>query len=146
MKADSKSLKEEGVETGLAERGTTMNITLWVLQSLLAVAFLAHGWLFLSPPANIVEQMNAVIPRPFQIFLGVAEVLAAVGLTLPGITRILPGLVPCAAAGLMIVMIGATVLHLARGEYSSAATTAVLLVVLTFVAYLRWKVRPISPR
>lgn len=123
-----------------------MNVALWVLQSLLAVAFLAHGWLLLSPPADMVELMNASIWPAFRIFIGVAEVLAAVGLTLPGITRILPRLVPCAAAGLMIVMIGATVLHLARGEYSSAATTAVLLVVLTFVAYMRWKVRPISPR
>ena len=123
-----------------------MNVALWVLQGLLAVAFLLHGWLLLSPPANMVEQMNASIPPAFRIFLGVAEVLAAIGLTLPGITRIQPRLVPLAAAGLMIVMVGATVLHLTRGEYSSAATTAVLLVALTFVAYMRWKVKPISPR
>ena len=123
-----------------------MNVALWVLQSLLAVVFLGHGWLFLFPPADMVEQMNASIPPAFRIFIGVAEVIAAVGLTLPGITRVLPRLVPLAAAGLMIVMIGATYLHLARGEYSSAATTAVLLVALTFVAYMRWKVKPISPR
>jgi len=123
-----------------------MNVALWVLQGLLAAAFLAHGWLLLSPPANMVEQMNASISPAFRIFLGVAEVLAAIGLTLPGITRIRPRLVPLAAAGLMIVMVGATVLHLKRGEYSSAATTAVLLVALTFVAYMRWKVKPISPR
>jgi uncharacterized membrane protein YphA (DoxX/SURF4 family) len=123
-----------------------MNVALWVLQGLLAVAFLLHGWLLLSPPANMVEQMNASIPPAFRIFLGVAEVLAAIGLTLPGITRIRPRLVSWAAAGLMIVMVGATVLHLTRGEYSSAATTAVLLVALTFVAYMRWKVKPIFPR
>lgn len=123
-----------------------MNVALWVLQGLLAVAFLLHGWLFLSPPSNMVEQMNASISPAFRIFLGVAEVLAAIGLTLPGITRIRPRLVSWAAAGLMIVMVGATVLHLKRGEYSSAATTAVLLGILTFVAYMRWKVKPISPR
>jgi len=122
-----------------------MNVTLWVLQVLLAVAFLAHGWIFLFPPADIVELMNASIPPAFRIFLGVAEVLAAVGLTLPGITRVLPWLVPCAAAGLMVVMIGATILHTARGEVSSAITTALLLVVAAFVAYMRWKVRPIVP-
>ena len=122
-----------------------MNITLWVLQVLLAVAFLAHGWLFLFPPADMVEQMSS-IPAAFRMFLGVAEVSAAVGLTLPGITRILPWLVSCAAAGLMVVMIGATVLHTTRGEYSSAITTAILLVVVTFVAYMRWKVQPIAPR
>jgi uncharacterized membrane protein YphA (DoxX/SURF4 family) len=123
-----------------------MVILLWVLQVFLAVAFLAHGLLFLFPPAAIAEQMNASLPRAFQLFLGVAEILAAVGLTLPGITRIQPWLVPCAAGGLMIVMISATIFHIARGEMSSAVTTAVLLVAATFVAYMRWRVAPIRPR
>ena len=85
-----------------------MNILLWVLQVLLAVAFFAHGWMMLFPPASIVEQMNASLPRWFQLFIGVAEVLAAVGLTLPGLTRIQPWLVPRAAAGVMFVMVNAT--------------------------------------
>lgn len=123
-----------------------MNITLWVLQVVLAAAFLAHGWLFLFPPPDMVALMNASIAPAFRLFLGVAEVLAAVGLTLPGITRIQPWLVSCAAAGLVVVMIGATVLHAARGELSSAMTTAMLLVMATFVAYMRWKVKPILPR
>jgi hypothetical protein len=123
-----------------------MNILLWVLQVLLALAFLAHGWLLLSPPATMVDQINAAIPRGLQLFIGVAEVLATVGLTLPGLTRIQPWLVPCAAAGIMIVMICASVFHLMRGELSSAATTVVLLAVATFVAYMRWRVAPIRPR
>jgi uncharacterized membrane protein YphA (DoxX/SURF4 family) len=123
-----------------------MNIMLWVLQVLLAVAFFAHGWLFLSPPPEMVDQINALIPPAFRIFIGVAEVLAAIGLTLPGITRIVPALVPAAAAGLMIVMVSATILHTTRGEFSSAITTAVLFALVTFVAYMRWKVRPILPR
>jgi uncharacterized membrane protein YphA (DoxX/SURF4 family) len=123
-----------------------MNILLWVLQVLLALAFFAHGGLFLFPPAAIVDQMNASLPRWFQLFLGVAEVLAAVGLTLPGFTRIQPWLVPCAAAGIMIVMISATIFHLLRGEVSSAITTIALLVLATFVAYMRWRVAPIRPR
>jgi uncharacterized membrane protein YphA (DoxX/SURF4 family) len=123
-----------------------MNILLSVLQVLLALAFFAHGWLFLFPPAAMVDQMNASLPRWFQLFLGVAEVLAAVGLTLPGATRIQPWLVPCAAAGVMIVTISATVFHLARGEVSSAITTFVLLAVATFIAYMRWRVAPIRAR
>jgi hypothetical protein len=90
--------------------------------------------------------MNAAINPAFRLFIGVAEVLAAIGLTLPGFTRIRPWLVPAAAAGLMIVMIGAVILHVKRGEVSSAITTAILLALLTFVAYMRWKVRPILPR
>ena len=123
-----------------------MNIVLWVLQVLLAIAFLAHGWLFLFPPPDMVEIVTASMPTWFRMFLGVAEVLAAVGLTLPGITRILPWLISCAAAGLMIVMVAATVLHTTRGEVSAAITTAVLFVLVTFVAYMRWKVKPIVPR
>ena len=123
-----------------------MNVTLWILQVLLALAFLAHGLMFLVPPPDVAVLMNAFLPRWFQLFLGVAEVLAAVGLTLPGLTRIQPGLVPAAAAGVMIVTISATVLHLARGEFSSAATTFVLLVIASFVCYGRWRLLPIAPR
>jgi uncharacterized membrane protein YphA (DoxX/SURF4 family) len=123
-----------------------MNILLWVLQVLLALAFLAHGWLLLAPPANLIEQMNEIMSTEFRIFLGTAEVLAAVGLTLPGLTRIAVLLVPAAAAGITIVMVAATVLHLQRGEISSAVTTMVLLVLAAFVAYMRWKVRPIVRR
>ena len=123
-----------------------MNMVLWVLQALLALAFFAHGCLLLFPPASIVAQMNASLPRWFQLFIGVAEILAAVGLTLPGLTRIQPWLVSAAAAGLMIVMICATVFHLARGEVTSAITTVVLLAMATFVAYMRWQVAPIQSR
>ena len=123
-----------------------MSILLWVLQVLLALAFFAHGCLLLFPPAAIAVQMNAALPRGFWLFLGVAEVLAAVGLTLPGLTRIQPWLVPCAAAGIMIVMISATGYHLMRGEVSSAIVTVVLLAMATYVAYMRWRVAPIPPR
>ena len=123
-----------------------MNIMLWVLQILLALAFFAHGWLLLAPPPEIAAQMIAQLPRAFWVFLGLAEVAAAVGLTLPGITRIVPGLVPAAAAGVMFVMVSATIWHLARSEYSSAAITLLLLAMATFTAYGRWRLLPIRPR
>jgi len=123
-----------------------MNALMWVMQVALAVAFFAHGGLFLFPPAAVVEQMNASLPRWFQLFLGVAEVLAAIGLTLPGLTRIKSWLVPCAAAGIIVVMISATIFHLMRGETSSAITTIVLLVLATAVTYVRWRVAPIPSR
>src|SRR5260221_2234238 len=75
-------------ERVMIQHGDRMNILLWVLQVLLALAFFAHGCLMLFPPASIVDQMNASLPRWFQLFIGVAEVLAAVGLTLPGVARI----------------------------------------------------------
>jgi uncharacterized membrane protein YphA (DoxX/SURF4 family) len=120
-----------------------MNRLLWVLQVLLALAFLAHGLMLLFPPASVVEQMNASMSREFQVFLGVAEVVAAVGLTLPGMTGIQPWWTQLAALGIMIVMISATVYHVMRNEISSAVTTLVLLVMATYVAYMRWRVMPI---
>jgi uncharacterized membrane protein YphA (DoxX/SURF4 family) len=120
-----------------------MNILLWVLQVLLAVAFFLHGGLFLFPSAEMAAMMNATIPPAFRLFLGVAEVLAAIGLILPGILRVQPWLIAAAAAGLMVIMVGATILHATRGEISSAITTACLFVMLTFVAYMRWRVKPI---
>ena len=123
-----------------------MNIVLWVLQVLLAVAFVAHGWLFLSPPPEIAVKMNESLPRWFQLFLGVAEILAGAGLTLPGLTRIMPWLISWAAAGIMIVMVAATGWHAVRGEISSAVVTLVLLGMATFVAYMRHRVLPIGAR
>lgn len=133
----------------LASRGGNgyyMNITLWVVQVLLAVAFFAHGWLMLAPPPEIAVQMNATMPRWFQLFIGVAEVLAAVGLILPGLSRIMPWLVTWAAAGIMFVMVSATIFHVARAEWSSAVITLILLAMATFVAYMRRRVLPIGAR
>ncbi len=123
-----------------------MNIILWILQVLLSALFLWHGMLFLNPPPELVEIMNKEFTLWFRMFLGVAEVLAAAGLILPGVTRILPLLIPITAACLMIVMVCATILHSSRGETSSAITTFVLFGVLAFVAYMRWKVKPILRR
>ena len=123
-----------------------MRIVLWILQVILAAQFAWHGWLFVAPPAELVDMMNSFIAPGFRMFIGVAELLAAVGLILPGITRILPWLTPLAAAGLMIVTGSATAFHFSRGETSSAIFAAVLFVLVTIVAYMRWKVKPILPR
>jgi putative oxidoreductase len=123
-----------------------MNALLWVLQVLLAVAFLAHGLLMIFPPPDIAAQMNAALPRWFSLFIGVSEVAAAIGLTLPAITRVYPALVSWAAVGIVIVMVSATIYHIARGEIGSAGITFVLLAMATAVAYMRWRVMPIRPR
>ena len=123
-----------------------MNILLWVLQVLLAAMFAFHGWLLVSPPAELVEMMNSQMGREFRIFIGVAELLAVLGLILPGLTRIMPWLTAVTAACLMIVMGSATVFHFYRGETSSAISAFVLFALVTFVAYMRWKVKPIAPR
>jgi uncharacterized membrane protein YphA (DoxX/SURF4 family) len=123
-----------------------MNIVLWILQILLAIAFCAHGLMFLFPPPDIAALMNASLPRWFQLFLGVAEILAAIGLTLPAVTRIQPWLVTWAAIGIVIVMVSATYYHVVRSEISSAVITLILLAMAAFVAYMRYRVMSIAPR
>src|SRR5688572_32152931 len=104
-----------------------MNIVLWVLQLLLAAAFFAHGLLFLTPPPDIAVQMNASMPRWFQLSLGVAEILAAIGLILPGLTRILPWLVPWARAGFLSLLVCAPFFHFAPSDWSRPLTRLFLL-------------------
>lgn len=123
-----------------------MNIVLWILQVVLAAAFLAHGLMFLFPPPDIAVLMNESLPRWFQVSLGVAEVAAAVGLTLPGLTRILPAAVTWAALGIVVTMISATIWHVVRAEWSSAVITFVLLLMAGYVAYMRHRVMPIAAR
>ena len=123
-----------------------MNALLWVLQVLLAAAFIAHGLMFLFPPPEIAVLMNASLPRWFQLFLGVAEVLAGIGVTVPGLIRRHTWLIPAAAGGIMIVMISATIWHIVRAEYSSALITLLLLVMATTVSYMRARVLPIRAR
>ena len=123
-----------------------MNVVLWILQVLLAVAFFAHGWLLLAPPPDIAPLLLESLPRWFWVFLGVAEICAAVGITLPGVSRIQPWLVTWAAVGIMIVMVSATIYHVIRDEISSAVITFVLLIMATFVAYMRYRVLPIAAR
>jgi len=120
------------------------SIGLWVLQVLLAAVFLLHGILLLFPPAEMLAMINAQMGEGLRLLIGVAEVLGAVGLIGPGATRILPKLTPLAAAGLMIIMGGATVWHAIRGE--SVIVVVVLLALLAVVAYTRWRVRPFVVR
>ncbi len=122
------------------------NIALWIVQIFLAVVFVLHGFLMVAPPPELLQIINSQLGPGLRLFIGVAELLAAAGLILPGLTRILPVLTALAAAGLMIVMASATFFHLLRGEGGNAITTAILFVLVTAVAYLRWKVKPIAAR
>jgi len=118
-----------------------MNYALWIVQGLLAAIFLFAGGMKLVLP---VEEMTKQMPLPglFLRFIGVAEVLGAIGLILPGLLRIRPGLAPLAAAGLVIIMIGATVLTLAGGDIALALIPLVVGLLSAFVAYGRWRLPP----
>jgi hypothetical protein len=82
------------------------------------------------------------LPGAFVRFIGVAEVLGAIGLILPGLLRIRPGLTPLAAAGLVVIMIGATAVTLVGGDVALALVPLVVGLLAAFVAYGRWRLAP----
>ena len=113
-----------------------MTYALWIVQVLLAALFLFAGGTKLILP---LDKLTGPVAMPgwFLRFLGVAEVLGALGLILPGLTGIRPGLTPLAAAALAIIMIGATVITLAGGDVVLTLIPLVVGLLLMFVAYGR---------
>ncbi len=120
---------------------STMNIALWIVQGVLAALFLLAGGAKLVLP---LDQLTGPVALPgwFLRFIGVAEVLGALGLILPGLLRIRPGLTPLAAAGLVIIMIGATIVMWAGGMVAVALLNVVVMLLAAFVAYARWRLAP----
>jgi hypothetical protein len=112
-------------------------MSIWLAQVILAAVFALHGLMLLVLPTPMRKQM-ASLPGgpPFFRFIGVAEVLAAAGLTLPTLTGIMPWLTPLAAAGLLVIMVGAAVLHLRRAAYVLAVGDSVVLAFVVIVGFL----------
>ena len=118
-----------------------MHYVLWIIQLLLALLFLFTGGMKLVLPLDKLTG-PVVLPGLFLRFIGLAEVLGALGLILPGLLGIRPGLTPLAATGLVVIMIGATTLTLTIGEYSAALISAGVGLLAAFVAYGRWRLAP----
>jgi uncharacterized membrane protein YphA (DoxX/SURF4 family) len=122
-----------------------MGIALWVVQVLVAAAFLMSGATKLSQPKEKLLKNWAWVEdfsqRTVRI-IGALEILGAIGIVLPSLTGIMPWLTPLAALGLVLTMIGAALTHLRRAEYGPIAVNAVLLILAAFVAYGRLFVLP----
>ena len=115
-----------------------MNIALGIVQGLLALLFLwAGGMKFVMSIEEMTKEL--ALPGWFLRFIGVCEALGAIGLVLPGLLRIRPGLTPLAAAGLGIIMIGATVVTLMTADVALALVPLAVGLLSAFVAYGRWR-------
>ena len=123
-----------------------MNGVLWTLQILLTLLFLFAGVTkFVLPIEQMTQQTG--LPGGFIRFIGVCEVLGAIGLVVPALTRIRPGLTPLAAAGLVIIMTGATLVTLGTPMPAAAALFPFVVgCAAGFVAYGRWRLVPLHAR
>jgi uncharacterized membrane protein YphA (DoxX/SURF4 family) len=123
-----------------------MTYALWIIQGLLALLFVFAGGfkLFFMPIEALVKETG--MPGPFMWLISVAELLGGIGLFLPSLLRIRPGLTPLAAAGLVIIMIGATALTVSQGNVLPALAPLAVGLLLAFVAYGRWRLAPLEAR
>ena len=122
-----------------------MDTVIWIFQGLMSVLFIFHGIAMFNPPAavqeSVVKKMGYSLP--FLKIIGTLEVLGGLGLILPALTRVMPLLVPLAALGLVIIMIGAAVSHARHGEDKQAVATAVVTLLVAFVGIGRFWLSPI---
>ena len=120
-----------------------MNVALWIVQGLLAALFLfAGGIKLVTPIEEMLKQMPLALPGWFLRVTGVVEVLGAIGLIVPWLTGIRPGLTPLAAAGLALVMVGAVIFTILAGDIAMALMPLVVGLLCGFVAYGRWRLAP----
>ena len=114
---------------------------LWTIQGVLALLFLFAGGMKLAAPVAALAQQSP-LPPLFLKFIGLAEAAGALGLLLPGLLGIRRGLTALAAAGLVIIMVGATALTVAAGQVGPAAVPCVVGLLAAFIAYKRWRPTP----
>ncbi len=120
-----------------------MTIVLWIVQGLLSLAFLLAGVMKTFMPLEGLKKNMAwvgSVPAGLVRFIGIVEILGALGLILPKLTNILPQLTIAAAIGLVLVMVSAAVFHTTLKEYSAIGANIVLLLLAAFIAvgYLAW--------
>lgn len=122
-----------------------MNLVLWTLQGLMAFLFLLSGSMKALRPLEEVSKRMAWandVPAWFVRFIGIAEILGALGLILPAFTGILSWLTVAASVGLVILMLSAGVLHASRREFSSLGITVLLLALILVIVVGRLAVAP----
>jgi uncharacterized membrane protein YphA (DoxX/SURF4 family) len=126
----------------------TCTYALWTIQGLLALVFLFAGAMKLAMPAEELAAAMAalLLPVPFVRFVAVCEVLGALGLVLPGLVRIRTDLTPLAAAGLVVIMVGAVATTAATMDASMAVLPLVVGVLSATVAYGRARLAPLADR
>ncbi|MDD8018480.1 MAG: DoxX family protein [Bacteroidota bacterium] len=126
-----------------------LNILLWVLQILFALLYVGAGFSkTVKPIPELALQVPWVVTFPAALvrFIGISELLGAIGLILPAALKIRPQLTTLAASALSFVMLLANVFHIYQGEFQVLPMTGIIFILLTFTAYGRWKLAPFTSK
>lgn len=123
-----------------------MNRFLWILQFVMGIYFISIGVMHFIVPPGLPAAMSWMydLSTGLHWFTGTLEILGGLGLILPGLTGIRPKLTPLAAGGLTLVMVGAMVYHVQRGEATNIVLNLILAALLVTIAYGRWRMRPLG--
>lgn len=123
-----------------------MHRWLWAAQIVAGLFFIFIGIQHFVVPEDLPGQLEWMydLSTPLHYVTGVAEILGGLGLILPGMTKIGTRLAPLAALGLMVLMTGAIIWHIRRGELVNAGTNLVVIIILAYIAYGRWRVHPLQ--
>jgi uncharacterized membrane protein YphA (DoxX/SURF4 family) len=122
----------------------TRNRLLWTAQILVGLLFIFAGSVKFIMPVEKLQQGPVVFPIAFMYFIGVCETLGGLGLILPGLARVATFLTPLAAAGLTIIMVGATTVSIIGMGVAAGIFPAVVGVATTWIAYSRTRVVPFN--
>jgi uncharacterized membrane protein YphA (DoxX/SURF4 family) len=143
------------VSTVSTEQGATqqsakwLHIVLWIIQGLLALTFVGSGiWKLATPIPELASQMAWMgqVPPGVLYVTAVADILGGLGILLPSLTRIKPGLTVLAALGCVVLMLSAIIFHVSRGEAANTPFNILLAMLALVVAWGRWSKAPIAPR
>lgn len=123
-----------------------MHRRLWAAQIVIGLFFIFIGIQHLVVPDGLPGQLEWMydLSTPLHYVTGVAEILGGLGLLLPGLTKVGTGLTPLAALGLMVLMTGAVIWHIRRGELFTVGTNLVVIIILAYIGYGRWRVHPLQ--
>lgn len=122
-----------------------MHRRLWAAQIVIGLFFVFIGIQHLVVPDGLPSQLEWMydLSTPLHLVTGVAEILGGLGLILPGLTKIGTRLTPLAALGLMVLMTGAIIWHIRRGELFNVGTNLVVIIILAYIGYGSWRAQPL---
>jgi hypothetical protein len=132
----------------ITKNNKALNIALWIVQGLTATLMLISAFMKIATPISELSakwKWTGELPEPIVRMLGILDLLGGIGIILPALLKIKPGLTSLAAGGVVLLMISATAFHILRGEESVIGFNIILMLFAGFITWGRYKKLPVDP-